>query len=43
LLYMVNNSQIMKGARPSLWQNVIFCFIEAFFIFLGIKSLGILF
>ncbi len=43
LLFMVNNSQIMKGARPSLWQNVIFCFIEAFFIFLGIKSLGILF
>lgn len=43
LLFTVNNSQIMKGARPSLWQNVIFCFIEAFFIFLGIKSLGILF
>jgi len=43
LLFTVNNSQIMKGALPSLWQNVIFCFIEAFFIFLGIKSLGILF
>ena len=43
LLFTVNNSQIMKGARPNLWQNVIFCFIEAFFIFLGIKSLGILF
>ena len=43
LLFTVNNSSLMKSARPSFFQNAIFVFIELFFIFLGIKSLGLLF
>lgn len=43
LLFTVNNSSLMKSARPSFFQNTIFVFIELFFIFLGVKSLGLLF
>ena len=43
LLFTVNNSSLMKSARPSFFQNAIFVFIELFFIFLGVKSLGLLF
>ena len=43
LLFTVNNSSLMKSARPSFFQNAIFVFIEVFFIFLGVKSLGLLF
>ena len=43
LLFTVNNSSLMKSARPSFFQNTIFVFIEVFFIFLGVKSLGLLF
>ena len=43
LLFMVNNSQLMRGATPSKLQNSCFIFIELFFIFLGIKSLGLIF
>jgi manganese transport protein len=43
LLFTVNNSSLMKSARPSFFQNAIFVFIEVFFIFLGVKSLGHLF
>ena len=43
LLFTVNNSSLSKSARPSFFQNAIFVFIELFFIFLGVKSLGLLF
>ena len=43
LLFTVNNSSLMKSARPSFFQNAIFIFIELFFVFLGVKSLGLLF
>ena len=43
LLFTVNNSSLMKSARPSFFQNAIFVFIELFFTFLGVKSLGLLF
>ena len=43
LLFMVNNSQLMRGATPSKLQNSYFILIELFFIFLGIKSLGLIF
>ena len=43
LLFTVNNSGLMKSARPSFFQNAILVFIEVFFIFLGVKSLGLLF
>lgn len=43
LLFMVNNNRLMQGRTPNRWRNIIFCFIELFFIFLGVKSLGILF
>ena len=43
LLFMVNNNRLMQGRTPNRWQNIIFCLIELFFIFLGVKSLGILF
>ena len=43
LLFMVNNNRLMQGRTPNRWQNSIFCFIELFFIFLGVKSLGIIF
>ena len=43
LLFTVNNSSLMKSARPSFFQNAIFVFIELFFIILGVKSLGLLF
>ena len=43
LLFMVNNSRLMRGATPTAFQNSIFLLIELFFIFLGVKSLGVLF
>ena len=43
LLFTVNNSPLMKHARPSRIQNILFIFIELFFIFLGVKSLGLIF
>jgi len=43
LLFTVNNSNLMKGTKPSALQNSFFVFIELFFIFLGVKSLGLLF
>ena len=43
LLFTVNNSSLMKSARPSFFQNAILVFIEVFFILLGVKSLGLLF
>ena len=43
LLFMVNNSQLMRGAVPSKFQNTCFILIELFFIFLGTKSLGLIF
>ena len=43
LLFTVNNSRLMKGTKPSALQNSFFVFIELFFIFLGVKSLGLLF
>lgn len=43
LLFMVNNSTLMRGATPTVVQNSCFVLIELFFMFLGIKSLGILF
>ena len=43
LLFTVNNSSLMKGTKPSALQNSFFVFIELFFIFLGVKSLGLLF
>ncbi len=43
LLFMVNNSQLMRGAIPSNLQNTCFILIELFFIFLGTKSLGLIF
>ena len=42
LLFMVNNSRLMRGATPNKMQNVIFLLVEFFFIFLGIKSLGLI-
>ena len=42
LLFMVNNSRLMRGATPNKIQNVIFLLIEFFFIFLGIKSIGLI-
>ena len=42
LLFMVNNSRLMRGATPNIIQNLIFLLIEFFFIFLGIKSLGLI-
>ena len=43
LLFTVNNSSLMKGTKPSALKNSFFVFIELFFIFLGVKSLGLLF
>ena len=43
LLFTVNNSRLMLGAKPRIFHNAIFIFIELFFIFLGGKSLGLLF
>ena len=43
LLFTVNNSPLMKNARPTRIQNTLFIFIELFFIFLGVKSLGLIF
>ena len=43
LLFTVNNSPLMKNARPTRFQNTLFIFIELFFIFLGVKSLGLIF
>lgn len=43
LLFTVNNSSLMKGTKPNALQNSFFVFIELFFIFLGVKSLGLLF
>lgn len=43
LLSMVNNAKVMRGQTPTHLQNTIFIVIELFFIFLGIKSLGLIF
>ena len=43
LIFMVNNSKLMRGATPSIFQNTGFILIELFFIFLGAKSLGLIF
>ena len=43
LLFTVNNSPLMKKARPTPIQNTLFIFIELFLIFLGVKSLGLIF
>lgn len=43
LLFMVNNSKLMRGATPSIFQNTCFILIELFFIFLGAKSVGLIF
>ena len=43
LLFMVNNSKLMRGATPSIFQNTGFILIELFFIFLGAKSVGLIF
>ena len=43
LLFTLNNSPLMKNARPTRIQNTLFIFIELFFIFLGVKSLGLIF
>ena len=43
LLFMVNNSKLMRGATPTRFQNSCFILIELFFVFLGIKSLGLIF
>lgn len=41
LLFMVNNKHLMRGETPSKLQNFIFLLIEFFFLYLGVKSLGI--
>lgn len=43
LLWMINNSKLMQGATASPLANVFFILIEIFFVFLGGKSLGIMF
>ncbi len=43
LLFMVNNSRLMLGRTPTSIQNSCFVLIELFFIFLGIKSFGLIF
>ena len=43
LLFMVNNSKLMRGATPSIFQNTCFILIELFFTFLGAKSVGLIF
>lgn len=43
LLWMINNSKLMQGATASPLANVFFILIEFFFVFLGGKSLGIIF
>lgn len=43
LLWMVNNPNLMQGATARPWANVFFVLIEFFFVFLGGKSLGIIF
>ena len=43
LLWMVNNSKLMQGATAGPLANIFFILIEFFFVFLGGKSLGIIF
>lgn len=43
LIFMVNNKRLMRGATPNKLQNSVFVIIELFFIFLGIKSFGLIF
>jgi len=43
LLFMVNNSKLMRGAKPSIFQNTCFILIELFFTFLGAISIGLIF
>jgi Mn2+/Fe2+ NRAMP family transporter len=43
LLFLVNNSRLMQGKTASVASNIILSFIELFFLFLGIKSLGLIF
>ena len=43
LVFLVNNSKLMQGKTASVTSNIILSFIELFFLFLGIKSLGLIF
>ncbi|MDG1262982.1 MAG: Nramp family divalent metal transporter [Flavobacteriaceae bacterium] len=43
LLFLVNNSKLMLGKTASVTSNIILSFIELFFLFLGVKSLGLIF
>lgn len=43
ILLLINNSKLMRGNTPRLGLNLVLFSIEFFFLFLGIKSLGLIF
>ncbi|MDC1081400.1 divalent metal cation transporter, partial [Flavobacteriaceae bacterium] len=43
LVFLVNNSRLMQGKTPSVVSNLFLFAIELFFLFLGVKSLGLIF
>ena len=43
IFWMVNRSKLMHAQRPSLLQNICNLIIILFFIFLGVKSLGLIY
>ena len=43
ILILINNSRLMRGQTARLGLNVLLFSIEFFFLFLGVKSLGLIF
>jgi Mn2+/Fe2+ NRAMP family transporter len=43
ILILINNSRLMRGQTAGLGLNVLLFSIEFFFLFLGVKSLGLIF
>jgi|TARA_Y100000389_G_C17464830_1_gene524607 Mn2+/Fe2+ NRAMP family transporter len=43
LVLLINNSRLMQGKTASVISNIILFAIEFFFLFLGVKSLGLIF
>ena len=43
ILILINNSRLMRGQTAGLGLNVLLFSVEFFFLFLGVKSLGLIF
>jgi Mn2+/Fe2+ NRAMP family transporter len=43
IIVLINNSRLMRGLTASVGLNILLFSIEFFFVFLGFKSLGLIF